>query len=34
MVVGECATLVGRAAPPTMFDFAGGEPGTLVVGWA
>jgi hypothetical protein len=28
------ATLVGRGAPPTMFDFAGDEPGALVVSWA
>jgi hypothetical protein len=34
MVVGKCATPVGTSAPPTMFDFVGGEPGTLVVGWA
>jgi hypothetical protein len=34
MVVGECATLVWRTAPPTMFDLAGGEPADPVVGWA
>jgi hypothetical protein len=34
MVVGNARHSLGERAPPMMFDFAGGEPGALVVSWA